>query len=125
MSLLDEWVEKAEADYKAAVDLNRRRKEPLPDMVCYHCQQCLERYLKAYLVAHGITPPPIHSLVQLLNLCAVHDPKLAVQLPLVRILNPYSILIRYPGMSATVAEAQDAIKTARRLRKILRRRLGL
>jgi hypothetical protein len=32
VSLLDEWIEKAEADYKSAVALQRRRKEPLPDI---------------------------------------------------------------------------------------------
>ncbi len=125
MSLLDEWVEKAEADYKAAVDLSRRRKEPLPDMVCYHCQQCVEKHLKAYLVAQGVAPPPIHNLVELLNLCAAHDATLTKWLPQGRSLNPYGVLIRYPGRSATVTEAKDAVKTARRLRTILRRKLGL
>ncbi len=38
MSILNEWTDKTEADYKGAVDLSRRRKEPLPDLVCYHCQ---------------------------------------------------------------------------------------
>lgn len=38
MTVLDEWIEKAEADYKGAGALNRRRKEPLPDIVCFHCQ---------------------------------------------------------------------------------------
>ena len=47
MSLLAEWVDKAEADYQSAVALGRRRKAPLPDIVCYHCQQCVEKYLKA------------------------------------------------------------------------------
>jgi len=30
VSLIDEWVEKAEADYEGAVALNRRRAAPLP-----------------------------------------------------------------------------------------------
>jgi HEPN domain-containing protein len=50
LSLLAEWVNKAEADYQSAVALHRRRKAPLPDIVCYHCQQCVEKYLKAYLI---------------------------------------------------------------------------
>jgi HEPN domain-containing protein len=49
VSLLNEWIAKAEADDKSALALQRRRKEPLPDIVCYHCQQCVEKYLKAYL----------------------------------------------------------------------------
>lgn len=125
MSLLDEWVEKAEADYKTATALNRRRKEPLPDTVCFHCQQCVEKYLKAYLVAQSVTPPRIHDLEDLLSLCAVHDSTLAALLSLVQILNPYAVLIRYPGMSATVTDAKDAVKTMRRLRTVLRRKLGL
>jgi len=125
VSLLDEWVEKAEADYKTATVLNRRRKEPLPDSVCFHCQQCVEKYLKAYLVAQGVTPPRIHDLEDLLSLCTVHDATLAALLSLAQALNPYAVLIRYPGMSATVADAKDAVKTMRRLRTVLRRKLGL
>jgi HEPN domain-containing protein len=51
VSLLDEWIAKADADYKSAVVMQRRRKEPLLDIVCDHCQQCVEKYLKAYLIA--------------------------------------------------------------------------
>jgi HEPN domain-containing protein len=125
VSLLDEWIEKAEADYKSAVALQRRRKEPLPDIICYHCQQCVEKYLKAYLIAQGSTPPRIHDLEDLLNLCALYDATLTARLPLVHVLNPYGVLIRYPGMTATVAEAQAAVHAMRRLRTILRRTLGL
>ena len=58
MTLLDEWVEKAEGDYRAAVILNRIRKEPVPDGVCYHCQQSAEKYLKAFLIFCGVAPHP-------------------------------------------------------------------
>lgn len=73
MTLLEEWVEKAEGDYKIAVTLNRPRKEPLSDGVCYHCQQSVEKYLKAYLVMQGVNPPHTHSLLDLLADCASHD----------------------------------------------------
>ena len=125
MSLLAEWIEKAEGDYKSAVALQRRRKEPLPDTVCYHCQQCAEKYLKAYLIAQGSTPPRIHDLEELLNLCALHDATLTARLPLVQVLNPYAVLIRYPGMTATVAEAKEAVHAMRRLRTIMRHKLGM
>jgi HEPN domain-containing protein len=125
VNLVAEWVAKAEADYKSAVALQRRRKEPLPDVVCYHCQQCVEKYLKAYLIAQGSIPPRIHDLEELLHLCALYDAAFTARLALVRILNPYGVLIRYPGMTATVAEAQESVHTARRLRTILRRKLGL
>ena len=125
MTLVDEWVEKAEADYQAAIALNRRRKEPLPDIVCYHCQQCAEKDLKAYLIVQGTTPPRSHDLVELLNLGTLHDATFIKFLPWVESLNPYGVLIRYPGMSATVAKSKNAVKTMRRLRTVLRRKLGL
>ncbi len=125
MTLVDEWVEKAEADYKAAVALSRRRKEPLPDVICFHCQQCVEKYLKAYLVARGIAPPRTHNLVYLLTLCARYDAALDAQRPLVKALHVYAVRVRYPGMFTTVAEAKEAVKAMRRLRTILRRKLEL
>ena len=97
----------------------------MPDVVCYLCHQCAEKYLKAFLLAQGMTPSRIHDLEDLLNLCALHDAALATHLPLAQALNPFGVQIRYPGMSATVAEAKDAIKTVRRLRTVMRRVLGL
>jgi hypothetical protein len=40
-------------------------------------------------------------------------------------LNQYSVDYRYPGMSSTLANAQDALKAARRIRTILRKKLGV
>ncbi|MCZ6675769.1 MAG: hypothetical protein O7E52_00815, partial [Candidatus Poribacteria bacterium] len=64
-------------------------------------------------------------LVQLLNLCMLSEATLARHLPMVQALNPYGVLIRYPGISATVTESKEAVKTMRRLRAVLRRRLGV
>jgi len=45
-----EWVEKAEADYRTAEREARVRKAPSHDVVCFHAQQCAEKYLKAFLL---------------------------------------------------------------------------
>jgi HEPN domain-containing protein len=47
--LVQEWVDKAEADYQGAHALQRQRKHPLPDLVCFHCQQSAEKYLLPYI----------------------------------------------------------------------------
>ena len=125
MSVLGEWIEKAEADFQGATDLKRRRKAPLPDLVCYHCQQSAEKYLKAYLIAQGVVPPAIHDLNQLLLLCTHHDPTLVRFQALAQTLNPYGVLIRYPGLSATATDADTGMDAVRRIRCALRRRLGL
>jgi len=52
---LKEWIRKAEEDYVVAIALVRRRKWPTPSAVSFHCQQCAEKYLKAFLVQHEVT----------------------------------------------------------------------
>lgn len=125
MTIRDEWIEKAEADYKGAVSLNRRRKDPLPDLVCFHCQQCAEKYLKAFLIAQGIVPPRTHDLQRLLSLCAAYDATLISLDPDCAALTPYAVDFRYPSATATDADAKDAMKTVRRIRRTLRKKLGL
>jgi HEPN domain-containing protein len=69
-----DWIEKAEADHLAAVDLARRRKLPLHDMVCFHCQQSAEKYLKARLEEAGIHFRKTHDLEAILALAFVPPP---------------------------------------------------
>ena len=57
-----EWIDKAEADYAAAVLLRCSRKKHSRDIVCFHLQQCVEKYLKARLEEAGITFPFTHDL---------------------------------------------------------------
>ena len=42
------WVRKAEEDVQATREL-AARQPPLRDIVCFHCQQAVEKYLKALL----------------------------------------------------------------------------
>ncbi len=69
-----DWIEKAESDYLAAVDLARRRKLPLHDMVCFHCQQSVEKYLKGRLEEAAISFPKTHDLENLLMLLLPLEP---------------------------------------------------
>jgi HEPN domain-containing protein len=42
-----EWIARAEEDFQVATTLIRPRKKPLWGPVCFHAQQCVEKYLKA------------------------------------------------------------------------------
>ena len=52
--VLREWVEKAENDLTAACQILKLGKFAPMDTVCFHAQQCVEKYLKSILVYHGI-----------------------------------------------------------------------
>lgn len=42
-----EWIDKAEQDFLVA-EREHKEKPPAYDAVCFHCQQCMEKYFKAY-----------------------------------------------------------------------------
>jgi HEPN domain-containing protein len=123
--LTREWVAKAEQDFAAAEDLARRQKVPLPDSVCFHCQQCVEKYLKARLQETGIPFPKTHSLWTLLDLLLPVEPGWKSFRPALKSLSIYAVDFRYPGTAATLAQARQSLAASRTFRKAARRSLGL
>ena len=109
------WVRKAEEDAQAARALAARRP-PLRDIVCFHCQQAAEKYLKALLQEKGALVPKTHDLEDLLDLLLPHDGSLA---PLRRGLAFFLVKapkIRYhlaPRRGRTDGDAKGACLTMR------------
>ncbi|MFI5381352.1 MAG: HEPN domain-containing protein [Tepidisphaerales bacterium] len=120
-----EWVLKAEGDYDAVCILRRSRKPTRFDAICFHCQQCAEKYLKARLNEAGIPFSKTHDLGTLLALALPIEPLWAVMdVPLKR-LTDYAVVSRYPGTTADRRAATDAFQAASRLREFARNSLGL
>jgi HEPN domain-containing protein len=118
------WVRKAEADASGAGEL-AQRKPPLNDLVCFHCQQAAEKYLKALLQELGVAVPRTHNLDRLLTVLLPHDGTLK---PLRRILvslSRFAVDYRYPGQDATTRQARSALRQLDRIRRTIRQRLGL
>lgn len=44
-----------------------------PDVICFHCQQAAEKYLKAWLHFRQVDVPRTHNLQELLSLCEPTD----------------------------------------------------
>jgi len=120
-----EWVRKAENDFQAATQLLRRRKDVVPDAVCFLCQQCVEKYLKARMLEAGIAFARTHDLLQLLNACVQVEPLWSAYAKVVDAMSDYAVDFRYPGHSATLREARLALKHGRSLRAEVRRALGI
>jgi HEPN domain-containing protein len=70
------WVEKAEEDFRVALSLRRLRRDPPHNAVCFHAQQCVEKYLKALLEKQGAVIRKIHALPVLLDQCVEAHPML-------------------------------------------------
>jgi HEPN domain-containing protein len=98
---------------------------PLRDLVCFHCQQAAEKYLKALLQDLGVAIPKTHELEQLLDMLLPHHPKLASLRRALQALNRYSVEYRYPGERATSRMMKAALHNAQRVRDHVRKQLGL
>ena len=120
-----EWVAKAEEDFLAASALNLRRKKPLANIVCFHVQQTVEKYLKARLEEAGRTIPKTHDLLHLLNLVTPLEPLWQSYHAAFSLLVSYAVQTRYPGTSATKSDARHAMKLGRQFRAEARHALGL
>lgn len=122
-----EWVAKAEGDLRIAKNTMRtktRRVEVL-DGVCYHCQQCAEKYLKARLVEAGVSFPLTHDLERLLKLNLPHEPLWSALLPAAVFLTNCAVVFRYPGQTASERDAKTATKHCTAIRTEARHSLGL
>ncbi len=124
-TLTKEWIDKAEADWRTARREVKVTSRPSYDAVCFHTQQCAEKYLKAYLQDHDIAFPRTHDLIKLVDLCNTHDGMFAVLQRDLNLLNDYSVDIRYPSETADQDEAREAVKAMDRTRKFIRKKLGL
>ena len=100
-----EWVKKAEGDFLTAGRELRARKSPNYDAVCFHAQQCAEKYLKAVLQESDKSIPKIHNLIELMLLCEKIDGTFEMLRADLVTLERFSVGVRYPGETA---EKQDA-----------------
>ena len=91
----------------------------------FHAQQCVEKSLKARLEEAAIPFGRTHDLLVLHQLLLPLEPGWAVLQPLLIFLNPFAIAYRYPGMTATKANAREALRNWREVRRVLRLDFGL
>jgi len=109
-----QWASKAEHDFRNA-EYTLTLQEDCPfDTVCFHAQQCAEKYLKALLLQAGSEPPRTHDLRLLLQRLPADLAVLFRMEDMVE-LNRYSIEARYPGEWEEIsrAEAERAVMLAR------------
>ncbi|MGF1460259.1 MAG: HEPN domain-containing protein [Leptolyngbyaceae cyanobacterium] len=123
--LTQEWIEKAEGDFRTAGRELRAEQLPNYDAVCFHAQQCAEKYLEARLQETDIPVPKIHDLTALLDLLLPHDPELETLRFALGMLTDYAVAVRYPGFSADQAVAEEVYGLYDRVRQSIRQRLSL
>jgi len=121
LEVVREWVVKADNDLLTASHTIKLGEECPTDTVCYHAQQCVEKYLKAALVLAGTDFPKTHDLERLVALLPSDAlPRFSAEEQAT--LTEYATGARYPGWDEIpLAEARRAVAIARRVRREVRR----
>ena len=91
-----EWIIKAENDLKTASYILKMSRGCPTDTVCFHAQQCVEKYIKAFLVVKGIDFPRTHDIEHLVSLLP-ENIWLRLSIEEQRRLTAYATVTRYPG----------------------------
>jgi HEPN domain-containing protein len=118
------WLEFAEEDLRLARHGLTLTSGVPYRLIAFHAQQCAEKYLKAYLVYHGIDFPYTHNIARLLELCAQKG-DWVIEVSEAEELTPFAITARYPGEDEKVTEKESvhAIEVAEKVRNIVRKAL--
>jgi HEPN domain-containing protein len=119
-----EWTKKAEAD-RVIARQSSRSKTPLHDGVCFHCQQCAEKYLKGLIEELGLPVPKTHDLDKILNLLLAHHPSLKALRRGLGFLTTFAVATRYPGENANKRQATAALRWMEQVRETVRVLLGI
>jgi HEPN domain-containing protein len=92
---IKEWFQIADDDFYSAQILNEQVRKPF-EIICYHCAQAVEKYLKGYLFYKNEIPEKTHNLTYLGRVCIDKDSEFVNVKFELDFLNRYANDIRYP-----------------------------
>ncbi len=116
-SEIKQWIIKGDHDLGTAKITYLHIPEYL-DTVTFHCQQAVEKYLKAYLIFQSTTFRFSHDLVYLLDLINQNDSDFEEYYDSVSELQGYAVEIRYPN--ETIYLSNEKVEKAISIAKIVR-----
>ena len=122
--LVHKWIEKAEKDLLTA-ERELSFEDPVTESVCFHSQQCVEKYLKAFLVHHQIYFTKTHRIMDLIELCATTEASFKDKLEDADTLTDYAVEVRYPdiGLEPGIEDAEEAFDIAKKVKEFVLNKL--
>jgi HEPN domain-containing protein len=104
---VNDWYYFADKDLKGAEDLITDAE--VTNLVAFHCQQVVEKYLKAYLIEHDVPLVKIHDLPKLYGMTkAIKD----LELDEAVLAELYEVYTddRYPGALGLLPSGEPSVK---------------
>lgn len=125
LNIAQEWFEIAETDIASAKFLQNMHPVPI-EIICYHCQQSAEKYLKGFLALNEHEIIKTHDLVLLNQLCFKYDKEFkSIEEECLR-LTDYAVNVRYPyPMDLNETDMKLAIKDAEKIKDFIVNKIEL
>ena len=117
---VQQWLAKAQSDWTTVEILMKSDSCPA-DSVCFHCQQYVEKLLKAFLTLHELEAPKTHDLRRLVQLALTQEPALTDLMDSSDTLTSHGVATRYPDdfRQIDLKEMNEVVGIARRFAEIL------
>lgn len=122
--LVANWLRKADHDLGTA---KAAAEKLYYDTGCYHCQQAVEKSIKAYVIYKNRDFARTHDLEKLCNDAAIIDGRWNDHLIAVSSLTQFNVIGRYPTdeEDPTLADFDAALKTAEMIYSFSKALIGL
>ena len=116
--LINNWIDKAEKDLLTA-EHETTFPDKVTESICFHCQQAVEKFIKAYLIYLDISFPKTHEIGELITRCDRKDYQINKFKDEADILTDYAVEVRYPDdwYEPTLEETEQAIAIAKKIKK--------
>ena len=120
MTIIDQWIEKADHDLGTA-KITYLHIPEYKDTVTFHCQQAVEKLLKAYLIFLDIEFRFSHDLVYLIDLISQKDQFTNEFYDKASFLQDFAVEVRYPNDTVELKDkdVEDAIGYAEQFRELI------
>lgn len=117
---VQQWIEKALDDRKAFEILNKDAEPPL-DSICFHCQQYVEKLIKAVITKRGWEVQKTHDIRKLAEMVDSFVPGLTEMIDIADRLTIYCVETRYPARFTLITsqKAKEAVEIAENVGNIL------
>jgi len=125
-NVIKRWIQKAEVDIKTANILIESEDSPT-ESICFHAQQAVEKFFKAYLTYMDIRAGKTHDITALLEMCIEKNREFKnLDTEKLGNLTFYAVDVRYPETLYTpsLEEAREALELAEKVRVFVLKKLG-
>lgn len=114
-----EWFKFADEDLSSAEFLSNKRPMPL-EIICYHCQQSAEKYLKGYILLKGEKIQKTHDLIFLNNICKKYNEIFKnIEDECIELVD-YGVEVRYPlNIHIEEYDVKNVLIAAQKIKKLI------